>query len=73
MKESNIMEEKVNIYENVILNSIVNPLKLFPKEKTGGLISIEIVSWDGKFCFKNKEYIKQEDIIEFLKQNVQEA
>lgn len=67
------MENKVDIYNDVIIDSIVNPLKLFPKGKTGGLINIEIVSWDGKFCFKNKEYIKQEDIIEFLTQNVQNA
>lgn len=67
------MENKVDIYDDVIIDSIVTPLQIMSKKKANGRIKISVYSWDGSFSLDRKICVELEDIEKFLTQNIQDA
>lgn len=67
------MENKVDIYDDVIIDSIVTPLQIISKKKASGCIKISVYSWDGSISLDRKICVELEDIEKFLTQNVQDA
>ena len=73
MKESNIMENKVDIYNDVIIEALVNPLQLISNKNTGGSIRISINTWNSTLHLERTIYFTEEDIKKFIKQHLQNA
>ena len=67
------MENKVDIYNDVIIDSIVNPLQLISKKNTGGSIRISINTWNSTLHLERTIYFTEDDIKKFIAQNVQDA
>lgn len=67
------MENKVDIYNDVIIDSIVNPLQLISNKNTGGSIQISINTWNSTLYLERTIYFTEDDIKKFIAQNVQDA
>lgn len=67
------MENKVDIYNDVIIDSIVNPLQLVSNKNTGGCIRISINTWNSTLNLERTIYFTEDDIKNFIAQNVQDA